>query len=469
MQKQLIFITFLLIYFNALIFKAQSQSAIKPWSKNSSYWQFKGKPVLLLGASNEDNLFQCDDMEAQLDRLAAVGGNYIRNVMSDRDEGNLRAFAKTANGQYDLNNWNDTYWEKFQQMLELTNERNIIVQIEIWDRFDHSGEYKSEKSGKSIRPWQNDPFNPKNNINYNYEESKFKASYSQHPGTNQQPFFFTIPALNNNPTVLSYQKAFVKKLLSISLIYPNVLYCIDNETSGSEEWGAYWAQFIRKNSDGKKLYITEMWDNWNVTSPTHKRTIDHPEVYDFIDLSQNSHNKGHKNWTIGSSIFSYIQKKARPVNSTKVYGNDNGKWYSTEHAVQTVCRNIMQGFASSRFHRPKGGIGISKISLNCIKTIREVEKHVNLLELDNPRDLTDENGNEAYLRSWKGKKHLVYLPQGGQVKLDLTHKKKHRRYSLKWISTDDALWSSEIIIQGGEMVILDAGDRRSCFAVLEKK
>jgi len=98
--------------------------------------------------------------------------------------------------------------------------------------------------------------------------------------------------------ILKYQQNFVKKLLSVSLKYGNVLYCIDNETSGVEEWATYWAGFIKDNSGGREIFITQMWDNWDVKSATHKRTLDHPERYGFIDISQNSQTTGQPNWDI---------------------------------------------------------------------------------------------------------------------------------------------------------------------------
>ena len=43
-----------------------------------------------------------------------------------------------------------------------------------------------------------------------------------------------------------------------------------------------------RQSMGKTVCVTEMWDDWNLTSKTHKRTFDHPELYDFVDVSQNN-------------------------------------------------------------------------------------------------------------------------------------------------------------------------------------
>ncbi|MCK4293613.1 MAG: hypothetical protein KAY65_10485, partial [Planctomycetes bacterium] len=89
-----------------------TEDRIQPYKKNPCYWQYKGKPVLLLGGSKDDNLFQIPDMKEHLDLLASVGGNYIRNTMSSRsDKGfEVQAFKKLANGKYDLSQWNDEYW-----------------------------------------------------------------------------------------------------------------------------------------------------------------------------------------------------------------------------------------------------------------------------------------------------------------------------------------------------------------------
>jgi hypothetical protein len=211
-----------------------------------------------------------------------------------------------------------------------------------------------------------------------------------------------------------------------------------------------------------------MWDNWNVASAMHKRTIDHPELYDFIDLSQNSHTVGHRNWINARSVFNYISSNPRPVNSTKIYGRDKGKWndrgITTKHAIHTFCRNIMEGFASSRFHRPYEGLGLSDPALYCIKTIREIERKVKFWELNEIQDLSMDGENEAYLRTNDGEKYIVYLPEGGKVTFNL--KIESGNYALKWISTDDAIWTGEISVHAGDMVELDSNSRNSCFGFL---
>jgi hypothetical protein len=437
----------------------KSDTWIKPWDENPAYWQYEGKPVLLIGATSNDNLFQNLNLESHLDSLKSAGGNVIRNTMSDRDPGDERAFAKTAEEKYDLYRWNDSYWQRFEKMLSLTSERDIIVQIEIWDRFDHSRDQ-----------WLTDPYNPKNNINYTYAEAGLDSLYPLHPGQNRQPFFFTVPELQNNELLLKYQQAFVKKLLSVSLNYDNVLYCIDNETSGVEEWATYWTGFIKANSEGRDIYITQMWDDWDVKSATHKRTINHPERYGFIDISQNSQLTGFTNWENAQYVFNYIKDNPRPVNSTKIYGSDSGSWLSrgidTEHAMQTFFRNVIGGFASSRFHRPPSGLGLSQASINCLRTVRKAESLVKIWDTDPRMDLlkTDEN-NQVYLAAKEGDACLLYFTGPWKCSLDLTG--QSGKFTAKWISIETGEWDKTEKIKGGAVVELQSDFEKGALVVIK--
>jgi hypothetical protein len=136
---------------------------LSPWNENPWYWSYRGVPVMLLGGSDDDNLFQwpADQLIPQLNRLTEAGGNVIRNTMSDRNDKDFEVypFQQLDNGKYDLDEWNPEYWKRFQSLLSETAERNIIVQIEIWDRFDYTD---NRESGR----WQKHPYNPGNNVNY---------------------------------------------------------------------------------------------------------------------------------------------------------------------------------------------------------------------------------------------------------------------------------------------------------------
>jgi hypothetical protein len=345
-------------------------------------------------------------------------------------------------------------------MLQLTSERDIIVQIEIWDRFDHS---RNE--------WLTDPYNPGNNINYSYEEAGLDSLYPSHPGRNEQPFFYSVPELNNNTVILKYQQAFVRKLLSISLEFDNVLYCIDNETRGVEEWATYWTGFIKENSKGKAIYITQMWDTWDVKTDIHKRTLDHPERYGYVDISQNSQLPGYQNWVNQQYVFDYIKDHTRPVNSTKIYGSDNGTWLdrgiTTEHAVQTFFRNILGGYASSRFHRPPHGLGLSQTSINCIRSVRMIEELVKFRDLNPAMDLILNNEeNLAYAAAKDKDKIVIYFTKPGRVQLDLSDTNKD--FKIRWINISSAVMGEAGKIKGGKVIEVESSDKQGGIAVITR-
>lgn len=80
-----------------------SKERVQSYTGNSYYWQYKVKPVFLIGGSWQDNLFNHPSgLEDHLDLMTSVGGNYVRNVMSHRNLGNVFAYSRSEDGIFDL-------------------------------------------------------------------------------------------------------------------------------------------------------------------------------------------------------------------------------------------------------------------------------------------------------------------------------------------------------------------------------
>ncbi|MCK5065958.1 MAG: hypothetical protein KAR16_00905 [Bacteroidales bacterium] len=380
------------------------------------YWEYNGEPVLLLGGSDEDNLFQLPHLEQQLDRLASVGGNYVRNTMSSRDSGNVWAFHQDPeSGKYDLNEWNPEYWNRFQSLLELTSQREIVVQVEVWATFDF---YRDN--------WEVNPFNPKNNLNYTEERTRLPLEVKTHPTRCDNPFFWSVPSHQNNMPLLHYQQRFVDKLLSHSLEFGNVLYCIDNETSVTSEWGKFWSDYIRKRAKErvKTVHVTEMWDPWDLNHISHRESFDHPETYSFVEISQNNHQWGENQWTNGLKQIEKLRLAGnlRPVNNVKTYGNDLGRHGGgTQNGIQSFIRSTLFGSAAVRFHRPPSGLGLGDTALAVIHDMRMATDRIDFFNARPHNDLLrNREENEAYCRAVPGKDYLVYFPGSGEVDLDIS-------------------------------------------------
>ncbi|CAN5464316.1 hypothetical protein BH23VER1_BH23VER1_08930 [soil metagenome] len=447
---------------------AADTDRIRPYMENPYYWQYQGKPVLLLGGSWQDNLFNHPvGLQEHLDRLKSVGGNYVRNTMSHRNTGNVFAYAQ-RDGKFDLGQWNDEFWERFENFLKLTRERDIIVQLEIWDPWDHYVDHQS------LGGWSKHPFNPVNNVNYTAEESRLPTQVDHEPRgePTEHAYFRTVPALADNRLVLRYQQAFVDKLLSYSLAQPHVLYCMNNETGERVEWGDYWAAYLRQRAEAEGVHVqmTDMRRSEDIRSRDHAHIFDRPDLYSFVDISQNNawSGLGQEHYDNILVVRERLAQRPRPINNNKNYGAAR---HGEEESVARFCRIVFAGCASVRFHRPHPredpdahesatdfGLGLSPRAQTIIESMRAIANAIDVSRAAPRNDLLDDREpNEAFCLADPGRQYAVYFPDGGEVKLDVSAVRAELQ--VRWLDINRSRWQEPQTVTGGGTVELQAPDK----------
>jgi len=476
MNTKIIFTYLITLFFIFNNSYAQDDEFIKPYDKNPWYWQYKGKPLLLLGGSDDDNVFNWEDRLAvtdQLNLLASVGGNYDRCVLSSRDKerGNVNPYKLLDDGKYDLNQWNPEFWDRLEFYLRECAKRDIIVQIEIWATYD-IGNRKS-------------PFNPENNIQKDLRNAIFDYGDDSH--RNRACFYNTIPSQANDKVALKYQHAFVDKLLSITLNMGNVLYCVDNEyhyesnvhlidgnyyEENPSEWYLYWAKYIKDKAaeKGREVQVTEMnqidWGSllkrrageplseedlerlggqeWNpVLTKKHRALYDNSELFTFIDIGNNMGNSSPtEHWRHLQSIREYIKDDPHPLNNTKIYGNDYNSFWPTQEAVNKYWRNLIGGCASVRFHRPSAGQGLNELAQASIKSAKLLEKYVKPWEcVPYQEAIADKGAHELYVLANVPEAYAVLIPHkvtsNDWLKLEL---EPGNTYDILWVNLNSGEW-----------------------------
>ncbi len=220
---------------------------------------------------------------------------------------------------------------------------------------------------------------------------------------------------------------------------------MDNETSVTAEWGKFWSLYIKKCAleEGQQIYTTEMWDPWNLDHVVHRETLDHPEIYDFADISQNNHNSGDAHWENGLKQIKRLEQNGmlRPLNNVKVYGNDGGRHQTTQNSIESFVKNVLFGAASTRFHRPTSGQGLNETAQSVIKSMRSYfEKSDFFSGVPANELLLDRQENEAYCRAIAGSEYAIYFPKEGEVKLDIN--KNLKDISVEWLDIMHSEWKS---------------------------
>jgi hypothetical protein len=432
---------------------------IKVYSGNPHYWEYKGEPLLLLGGSDEDNLFNNPElMTDNFETMSRVGANYIRGTLSYRDEGNVFPYLKNGD-LFDLERFNPEFFSRLEDCCRQAEARDIIVQIEIWPTFDF---YRDR--------WPQSPYNPAANVNYTTENTKLVTEWDYHPARRVQPFFYSPPGLNHDRTLLRYQEAFVKKVLDITQSFPNILYCLDNETKAPAGWPLYWGAFFKKEGDkrGIDFQLTEMWDPWDLTDSMHRLTYQHHGFFSYADVSQN-------NWQVGQTHYDRLMfyrglldeqpGGPRPMNNVKVYSRQGGgKPNSVPITVDRWWQNVFAGCASTRFHRPTGGIGLDTTAQKVIQAARTFTDSFDIFSCaPHPDLISNRDDNEAYCLADPGVTYALYFPKGGEVTLTVPAGKGCR---LRWFDPENASFmEAETNTDGGE-VELKSPNRNQTWLVL---
>ena len=421
------------------------------------YWRFRGRTRLLLGGSVEDNLFQIPDVATELDRFVEAGGDYARCTMSSRDDGNAWPFARLEDGRYDLERLGEDYWDRFDRFVRLTGERGVVIQIELWDRFDYARQ-----------PWLDNPFNPARNVN-DTARFGFQTHYDLHPGKLDHPFFRSVPGIDHEEELLRYQQMMVDRLLEITLPHGHVLYCMDNETHVRPQWGAYWAGYIQQKAKaaGVAVYTTEMWDDWDITTERQDLTFLDAATYPFIDCSQNNQRRGQEHYDRLQIRRRQLIERGlvRPMNNVKVYGCDDGPHGSTRDGVERFWRAIFGGVAAARFHRPPSGLGSSELALRHLRAARAVTDAIDLPRcIPRPDLLHDRSEDAAYCLADPDRACAVLFTDGGRVALDASALSENA--TLRWFDIDAGEWRDEQRISSSEHLELAAPGEGPQVAVL---
>lgn len=441
----------------------QNNEYIQPHTNNPYYWQYKGEPVLLLGGTWQDNLFNHPEgLERHLDLLLENGGNYVRNTMSHRNTDNVFAYVQTE-GKYDLDRFNKEYWQRFENFLKMTHDRDIIVQIEVFDPWDLFEDHEAQGG------WSKHPYNPANNVNYTESESGLPtaADYAPAEDPSDHPFYRTVPELDNNQLLLGYQKAFVDRLLSSSLEFPNVIYSIQNETGEELAFGDYWADYIHQKAqdEGRTAYVTDMRRNANLTASDHYHIYDNEERFNYLDVSQNSWMKGQQHYDRILFVREYINNNnaPRPINTVKIYNRDG-----EEVSVARFFRIIFAGGASARFHRPafrddagaheistEWGLALGPRARTTIRSGRMLAESFDIFASRPDNGLLSERAdNEAYALANPRQQYAVYFPDGGNVNLNVAD--TQGKLQLRWLNINTSTWLETQYAEGGGTITLQA-------------
>jgi hypothetical protein len=210
----------------ALAAGAQTQDAVKIDPENPKYLLFRGKPLVLVSASEHYGsvINRPFDFEKYLDDAAARGMTMTRTFLLFRELQSARnpsspckpdspdyiaPWVRTGPGNaldgepmYDLDRWNPEYFDRLHRFLEAASKRGIVVELTVF----------SNTYAENI--WALNPLRKENN--------------RQRVGDIEWEDYLTL----KNRDLVERQKTFARKIIEETSSFDNVYYEICNEPGG---------------------------------------------------------------------------------------------------------------------------------------------------------------------------------------------------------------------------------------------
>jgi len=406
-----------------------------------------GKAVYLTGAHTWNNLVDMGpsdppepfDYDAYLDFLDGHGHNFIRlwawdsvtwDTRANRESGKNfvanvapQPWARTGSGmaldgkpKFDLNKFNEAYFQRLRDRTSSAGRRGIYVSVMLFEGWGlmHANRGRAAPAGWA---WQGHPFHPDNNA----------SGVNADPDGDGQNIQVHSLA---NPAVTAIQAAYIRKVVDTVNDLDNVLYEVINE-GGEKEWDWWVAKTIR---------------DYERTKPKQ-----HP-----IGIT------GHGAERVDSMLASpadWISPGRRDG-----YGDDPPAWndkqkvslLDTDHIWGLGGNPVWAWKAFVRGHNPifmdpydnailaKGAAKDWEPLRQSLGVTRRLAERVNLAAMT-PQD---ELASTKYCLAQPGAAYIVYLPDGGEVTLDLSATKE--RFDTEWIQPIDGKTTPGEPVTGGD-------------------
>ncbi len=329
--------------------------------------------------------------------------------------------------KFDLAEFNEQYFQRLRQRVELARERGFYASVMFFQGFSLD---KSRGNSKMGNAWHGHPFNAANNVNgVDGNPSGDDSGHEVHELRIAE--------------VTRLQEAFVRKVIDTVGDLDNVLWEIGNEChAGSVDWQHHMIRFIKQYESTRGL---ERHSVGMTGAPIGTREL-MASPADWISPPG-------KPWLTDPP----------PNDGTKVILVDTDHCDPWHHDPDWVWKNLfrgnqfilMDGYVDFRLGSPDKPDPTWDVTRDAMGRARELAERMELATLVPNTKLSSTGYCLATPVAHDGAfRCAVYLPQGGEVHFDLSAVRGP--LSVEWIDTKSAVRRSATAVPGGREQTFDA-------------
>lgn len=291
--------------------------------REGRWFYYRGKPQWMAGIDFQSAAAREHyDYGQLLDRLHDLGLNKVRLWGYSWFLGRQGlAPWKYSNGKYDLDEWDESYWERIRRFAREAEARDIFIELTLFAPYP----------SRTTPPWwANEQYQLAWNRSYNQNEA-FTSNSEGH----FYPEFYSLihpEESSTGKTLFWYQRALVDKTLAELGDCNNVFFEIANEFPGdfenrghlaeSAHWALYWARYL-KNRTSRPVAV-----HAHDSSGAHLRGLEHYNDKPFIDVL-NFHFYSRKPGEVSRLLESAASpRKILQLNESHSYMESEEAWYA---------------------------------------------------------------------------------------------------------------------------------------------
>jgi len=374
------------------------------------------------------------DYDGYLEFLARLNHNYIRMWSWEVGENDFyydpAPWVRTGPGtasdgrpKFDLKQFNPEYFERLRSRVVAARDRGIYVGVMLfqgWSIYSHG--YGN--------PWPVHSFNEANNINgINGDPDK--------DGEGKEVHMLQVPA------VTRLQEAYVRKVIDTLNDLDNVLYEITNETAiFSRDWQYHIVRFIKE---------------YEATKPRQ-----HPVGMTAFDSGREGSMaallEGPADWISpqNDGVSGDYQNNPPVADGRKVILSDTDHLWGVGGDQVWVWKSFTRGHNPIYMDpmRKQDWVCSSEAEMQgtrkAMGQTRRIAERVNLAAMVPQGNLA----SSGYCLAEPGKEYLVYLPEGGEVTVDLTAATE--QLNVEWVHPVEGTDASAESVAGGGKRVLRA-------------
>ena len=349
--------------------------------------------------------------------------------------------ARDGKPKLDLSKFDPAYFDRLRQRVQKAGERGIYVSVMLFQG------WSSAKGWYGGRPWLGHPFHPDNNV------QKFNGNLRSDAG----------PDLND-PRVRERQAAYLRKVVDTVNDLDNVLYEVTNE-GGTKPWDWWVVRTVQEYERAKpKQHPIGLTGHG---SESNEDLLASPAAW----ISP------------GSDGWRDLKTDPRPAPGTKVSLLDTDHVFGVGGDQKWVWKGFLRGhnvLFMDPYDDPQWtpvlagqGVGVrdAEAPRRAMGLARRCAERISLAE-STPRP---ELASTGYCLAHPGREYLVYLPEGGEIRVDLSAARG--KVSVEWMHPITGKTTSGGNLEGGGWRTLKApfgGDavvylRAAAYAAADEK